>query len=237
MIRVLLLLLFVSPLYAAPPTLGIPDEIKPSQGYATFEPGADCTAKAITYISRSSAFPFPARMLKDGRMFVLPTTGLANGRYQFTAVGSLNDEHAVKDFAVVVGNAPGPNPGPNPPNPPNPDQVAPIPVDGFRVMVVYEKSDLTKLTPQQHSILYGTEVRDYLARKCAVGPDGRTSESRFYDQNTVMTNESQLWQDAMKRPRTSLPWLVVSNGKSGWEGPLPANIEATMSILKTYGGE
>lgn len=30
---------------------------------------------------------------------------------------------------------------------------------------------------------------------------------------------------------------VISDGKTGYEGPLPANVEATLELLKKYGGE
>ena len=52
-----------------------------------------------------------------------------------------------------------------------------------------------------------------------------------------MDAEEKAWQDAMKRPHPTLPYLIVSNGKSGYEGPLPTSVDEAMTILKKYGGE
>lgn len=130
---------------------------------------------------------------------------------------------------------PGPTPpGPTPPTPPGP---APIPTTGLRVLFVFESKDLTKYTPQQKSILYGDTVRSYLTAKCAKGPDGVTPEARFFDKDQNVANESKIWQEAMKRPRGSTPWILISTGTEGYEGPLPATVEETMTLLKRYGGQ
>lgn len=106
---------------AEPPKLDVPAEVKPVGDYAVFVPKGE--AKAVTYVGLSGVDPVPSLMLRDPRTFVLAVRGLPAGRYKFRAVGSLNDEHAVADFEVLVGNAPPPvppNPGPTPPNPPGP---------------------------------------------------------------------------------------------------------------------
>ena len=60
-------------------------------------------------------------------------------------------------------------------------------------------------------------------------------QNRFRgDQHIDTTNESQIWNDAVKRPHKILPWLALSNGKSGFEGPLPTNINDMMTLLKKY---
>ena len=129
-------------------------------------------------------------------------------------------------------------PGPVPPGPgPVPPGPAPIPVDGFRVLVVYESAELPKLPPQQQAVLYARSVRDYRDAKCAVGPDGKTREWRMWDKDSDASGEAKHWQDALKRERKSVPWIIVSTGKGGYEGPLPASVAETLALLKKHGGE
>lgn len=131
----------------------------------------------------------------------------------------------------------GPRPPPVPPGPtPQPDIVPPIPALGFRVLIVYETGDLPKYPKGQLATLYGKEVRDYLSAKCVKGDDGKTAEWRIWDADVSTAGESKLWQDAMKRPRGKPPTILISDGKTGYEGPLPNTIEETLSLLKRYGG-
>lgn len=147
-------------------------------------------------------------------------------------------EFEIKGAAPPVPPTPDPNPpGPTPPGPtPGP---APIAGAGLKVLIVYEQSDFAKLPPAQMAVFGAQELRSYLAAKCPAGPDGRTAEARFYDQNVDLANESKTWQDAMKRPRASLPWIVVSNGTkgTGFEGPLPATVADTLALLRKYEGQ
>lgn len=128
---------------------------------------------------------------------------------------------------------PGPDP-PIPPKPPDPPTPAPIPVPGFRVLIVYETADLPKIAVGQQAIIYGKATRDYLNAKCVMGPDNKTKEYRIYDKDVSLAGESKLWQDVMLRKMTSLPWLVVSNGISGFEGPLPSTVAEAMAIFERY---
>ena len=159
-----------------------------------------------------------------GRVFTAETPG----RYRvvaYCAKGDVASPAAV--CTVVVGESPAP------PTPPGP---APIPGDGLRVLIVYETADLSKLPRAQANILTAAEVRAYLNAKCATGPDGRTAEWRIWDQNVDTAAEAPTWRDAMARKRDKLPWLVISTGKAGYEGPLPAAVDDTLKLLKHYGG-
>src|SRR5438105_2269448 len=90
------------------------------------------------------------------------------------------------------------------PTPPPVPPLPPISGDGLRALIVYETGDLAKMPAAQRDILYSDALRKYLSTKAAKGPDGKTPEWRVYDQAEDTTNESRLWQDAMKRPRKSL---------------------------------
>lgn len=132
---------------------------------------------------------------------------------------------------------PGPRPpippGPGPPGPPAPDP-APIPLDGLRVLIVYESKDATRLPPGQRLIFTSGLVRTFLNESCVKGPDGRTPEWRLYDQDTPVENELPHWRDALARPRASVPWLVVSNGEAGFEGPLPDSVAEFMAVVTSF---
>ncbi len=123
---------------------------------------------------------------------------------------------------------------PIPPLPPKPDP--PIPAPGLRVLIVYETADLGKLPAGQLAALYSADVRAYLNAKCVKGPDGKTAEWRLWDRDISVVGESKLWQDAMARPRKSLPSVIISNGATGYEGPLPSSIAETLALLKKFGG-
>lgn len=128
-------------------------------------------------------------------------------------------------------------PGPVPPVPPvPPTPPAPIPVAGLHVLMVYDAPKVSSLPKEQAAVLASGELRSYLNAHCPPGTDGKTKEWRLYDQHTDTSNESQVWKDAMARPRASVPWWIVSNGKTGEEGPLPSNVADAMATLKKYGG-
>lgn len=133
-----------------------------------------------------------------------------------------------------------PGPGPVPPGPtPTPDP-APIPAAGLSVLIVEESAARSTLPREQLLTLTATgpgSVRDYLNTHCAKAANG-WPEWRILDKDTDMSGESQFWKDAMRLPRddAKLPWLMVTNGKGGYSGSLPATQAETMAILKKYGG-
>ncbi len=142
-------------------------------------------------------------------------------------------------FDVDAGQGPQPPP-PKPIDPPQPkpvDPPAPIPAAGLHVLVVYESADLSKYPSGQQAAIYAKSVRDYLNATCPAGPDGKTRQWRMWDKDTDATEEQKLWQDALKRARTQTPWVIVSNGTTGFEGPLPASADEMLALLKRYGGK
>ncbi len=172
-----------------------------------------------------------------GRVF---TSDVA-GQFRVCAYCAKGDKASLIATCVVTVVSPTPPVPPVPPVPPTPPPVppgpAPIPGDGLRVLIVYESADLSKLPKDQLNVLYSQSVRGYLDTHCAKGADGKTPEWRVWDQNVPTGAEAKAWQDAMARKRDTLPWLIVSNGKSGYEGPLPPNTDAMLRTLQTYGGQ
>lgn len=164
---------------------------------------------------------------------------------------------------VTIGDAP-PNPippGPTPPNPtpPTPEpSSAPIPLPGFRVLIIYESGDTYPASTE--SILSGKKIRDYLKAKC-VDEAGGMKGFWILDKDVDVSGLPKHWQDAWirslskiaawKPPSTPLnangkpkgtaatnaiPWLLVSNGTTGYEGPLPSSVDETLALLKKFGG-
>jgi hypothetical protein len=111
-------LLYADLAVADPPRLVIPVEVKAVGDYVRVSP--DTTAKSVVYVGQSGVGSFPNELLADKRVFVLPVRGLPEGRYAFTAVGTLNDEQAVAEFVVVVGPGVVVKPPDKPVDPPPP---------------------------------------------------------------------------------------------------------------------
>lgn len=135
-------------------------------------------------------------------------------------------------------------PGPTPPQPPDPQPLGPTPdpaapfagLSGLRVLVVFDRGWLNSASVTQQGAIYSKDVRDYLDAKCPPGPDGKTREWRMYPGDVDVSNESKVWQDAMKYPRAGANWLYVGNGKAGYSGPIPADKDAMLKLLQQYGG-
>ncbi len=226
--------------WADPPTLVIEPEIRPAGTYVRMTPKTD--AVSVTYIGLSGIDPFPSEELKDGRRFLLNVRGLPEGRYLFAAVGAgKNGEQTRTDFTVVIGvNPPPVPPGPNPPVPPGPTPPgpAPIPESGLRVLIIEETKERGKLPSAVKEIITGKTLRDLWESKLAKESDGGPAR-RIWDKDQAGVEndpDAKVWATAFRRPRASLPWVVISNGKAGYEGPLPDGVKF-MELLKKFEGQ
>tara|TARA_R110000803_G_scaffold114775_2_gene183191 strand:- start:1699 stop:2628 length:930 start_codon:yes stop_codon:yes gene_type:complete len=115
-----------------------------------------------------------------------------------------------------------------------PDNKPPIDLPGLRVMMVVESAELPNLPRQQIEILFSEKVRMYLNQRCELGKDG-VPEWRVMDPDTIFPEECDLvWCKALKRDRDSVPWVVISNGKTGYEGPLPNTSDEFIELVKKY---
>jgi hypothetical protein len=136
------------------------------------------------------------------------------------------------ELSVNVGGiAPTPKPDPVDPKP-DPPSPAPIPVAGFRMLVVYDSTNgKPNLTPKQLDELHGAELAEYMNAK-AVKVNG-TPEWRVWDKETRLTNASELWRQAMGRTRTKHPWVIISDGTRGYEGPYPDS--GVLGLARQFG--
>lgn len=140
---------------------------------------------------------------------------------------------------VIIGDAPdpGPDPGPNPPVPPTP-----APIQGKRCLIIEETEDRTVIPAKQRIALDSEALWSYLDSHTEMESDGKHKAWRIWDKDVNTQYESKTWQDALAKFKTptdpkvvpKTPWIIVSNGKTGYEGPLPGTLEEIMALVKKY---
>jgi hypothetical protein len=142
----------------------------------------------------------------------------------------LTSKFGTVNFDVGDVTPPAPPVPPVPPTPPAPP--APIPIPGLRVLIICE----VNAGPESlNLIISGDKVRNYMKEKGA--PKGFLALDDDYTEADLMRQE-QWVRDAYKRPRTSIPWVIISNGVTGFEGPLPLTNAPTdaLNLIKKFGG-
>ena len=75
-------------------------------------------------------------------------------------------------------------------------------------------------------VLQSTEIGNYVRRS--------GGHFRQTDDDSPLPYEDPRWADVIKRPRTSLPWIIVSNDKTWYEGKLPNNIDETLQLIEKH---
>lgn len=141
--------------------------------------------------------------------------------------------------SFTVGDIPVPPkpPEPQPPIPvPDPAIPAPIALQGFAVMFIEEQGDRGKITTGQYNAMFGKPMRDWINTYAV--KEGTQPAFRLLDKDQATSGQAKHWQDAFKRrpQHFSTPWVIVSNGVTGWEGPLPQTEEEVKTLLSKYVG-
>ncbi len=224
------------PATAAAQKVTLPTTVKATSSLVFIKAETDC--QELKWVSMDGAELIPPELLKDSRIAVMQRPATA-GVYRVLAYGAKGDKASEPAVcAVIVGDAPVP-PGPTPPVPPGPVPPTPVPptpvpVAGFRVILVYEATDgALSLTKEQLNILYSTQIRTYLDRKC-VKDDNRPGW-RMWDKDVVLTEkESATWKAlwAATKPQVkTVPSVVIVNDSKGEVFPLPATEAEFLSTL------
>ena len=122
--------------------------------------------------------------------------------------------------SVDWGSIPSPFPVVDPP---------PFPASSLTVVVTYETDPgSSKLTRAQREIITSVRVREWLDKHCP-------GKYRFFDQD--QSQDVKYLEGDLKAgflvERPSLPWLAVSNGKTGFSGSLPADVDAFIALLES----
>lgn len=122
------------------------------------------------------------------------------------------------------------------PVPPGPGP-APINAVGLYCLVVEDMQQRDDLPASQREVITATgpgSLRAYLNFKCAKDQAGMPC-LRFIGSKDDLSRDLPVWREGLARPRTSLPWIVISNGKSGYEGPLPKTMAEAVALAKKFG--
>jgi hypothetical protein len=107
----------------------------------------------------------------------------------------------------------------------------------MHVLIIYDSSKVMNLPPSQIKVIYDQKLRTFLDSVTVMGPDGKTREYRIWDEGIVLTNVAQYWKDVMARPHPTIPWIVISTGTTGYEGPLPGSTVETIELIEKYIGK
>lgn len=213
--------IFCLPSFSAPPTVEFPKETKAIGDYVIITPKTD--AKTVSYIKGTynnntldGVEPFPSAMLKDAKVFMLPVRGLAKGRYTFTGVASLNDEHTVFPFEIIVGESVGPIP-PIPPKPIPPEPDSTTYESPVKLYIVEETAQRTTAITK---LLLDLEFWNDLEKQGYI--------MRPYD--ITSTDAKRMGLDKIKQPT---PFIVVVSKDGSVIGsyPLPLTREGVKVIL------
>lgn len=102
----------------------------------------------------------------------------------------------------------------------------PIPTNALKVLVVEESSDRYKLPASQRLIWTSPEIDKFIG--------DHQGEMRIIDKDEKVTDAPKWVQDGKARPRKSLPWQIISNGKNFYEGELPLTVEEELKLLEKY---
>jgi hypothetical protein len=146
-----------------------------------------------------------------------------------------------QEITVTVGT-PAPPPPPPPPGPPVPPVPTPDPFGSrqeghVRVLMIYDGVNLANTPRGQLDVLYSTDLRQWGRTHCVTLENGKDASFMIFDKDTDMSKTSPIWANVMKRPHPTLPWIVIGNGTSGFEGPLPPDVPSTLALLQKYGGK
>lgn len=109
----------------------------------------------------------------------------------------------------------------------------PPPVQKLRVLIVYETDHLDNMLPNVASIFASKPLRDWLAVNCE-SEDGQPA-FRFLDKDNDVSRLSQWWQGEFAKAKAQpLPVLIIVAPTKRFEGPLPADAQATLKLLVQY---
>lgn len=114
----------------------------------------------------------------------------------------------------------------------------PFACEGLHVLIVEQSSVRKDLPAGQKEIITSATFADWLNSNCPADATG-TKGWRILEptDGDKLTYEDQWLKDAMAVDRASVPWVVASNGHTGFSGPLPLTAAELLDKLKPLGGK
>ena len=102
------------------------------------------------------------------------------------------------------------------------------PAAELHVLIIEDAAARAQLSREQLEVIAGTRCVQWLQEHQA--------QWRIWDQQQRTTEqwEEPWFLQALQLPRTSLPWIVISHGRRGYSGPLPATVDDTLQLLERY---
>lgn len=116
---------------------------------------------------------------------------------------------------------PGPTPGPTPVV-----DEAPFPADRLSVLMVEDFNKRFDLPSSQIDLLNSMILRDRVRQM--------GGEIRSFDKDINAQHEAQKWRDGLAKPRDSLPWILIANGRRGYSGPLPKTVDEAIQLIERF---
>lgn len=110
---------------------------------------------------------------------------------------------------------------------------SPIPDVGYRVLITYSNATKSSLPREQLATLDSYELREWLDSHCVKDAQS-VPEWRIWATEVQINPDQPIWQKLMGLERKSEPWIIISNGRTGFSGPLPANEAETIKLLEKY---
>lgn len=238
--KTILILLFSSGvLWAAPPSLEVPEEVTSAPGkFVVITPKTD--AKTVTWVVKDPSLSVLAKdKLADQRELVL--VGLQPGEYKLIAVGSLDDNHVIANVRLVITGdvlPPGPPTPPIPPPTPTPTPTptpnpVPVPANDFRVILIVDEN--TNMSREQLNAINSVEVTKYLDEKCT--KDGNRPGWRRWDPDVDTSKELPVWKslwDATKPNIGKTPQVLIVKNQQGKLHPI-TDEGSLLHLLKQHG--
>lgn len=149
-------------------------------------------------------------------------------------VGVLDAKEIVRQVLTVSGLGPNPPPAPDPDDPVVPDPPGPVTPAKLQIVIIEDPALRGSLPASQIAVMDGSEVRDYTKTHCVL-TDGHPDFRKLSFRQDV-SGQPDWIKNAFAQPRPSMPFLVVMTPSKIVAGPLPATVDETMTLLKSYGG-